>query len=207
MRLTKHIITICFLTLLACTSFSQSSHNNNPNLKKGTIARNQIIDLHDNSVLLVRLQSREKSIQAYRDAGKIDCANKKEKEQRENNKNIVNAFEQNFDFCEVYFFYADQSIFVKNDQIDLIVFLDKNLLKDFEIKPDYNNKNIYTFELGTVSDIGLLGGYIMDNEFTKLEKPFPYYAKSPFFATHKKTPFITVKRFNRKLHRYYKRVK
>ncbi|MBN2778482.1 MAG: hypothetical protein JXR36_12605 [Bacteroidales bacterium] len=201
-------ILVLFSFLLGVLSlYSQINYYQTPE-DETYIARQHIKRLHDSSILLVRLHSREKSIQAYRNSGKDKFADKKELEQNAYNLAIVKAFRENFNFCEVYFYYSDKTSDNIDDRFMRLVFLNDSLQEDQSILPNFGMYYHYVAEFRIVNSETMIQGLaIMDTQLNQLKKPFPYYAKSPFFATHKKTPFITVKRFNRKLHRYYKRVK
>ncbi|MDD4217480.1 MAG: hypothetical protein PHZ24_09120 [Bacteroidales bacterium] len=167
-------------------------------------AKNHIVRLHDSSILLVRLQTKEHSLQIYRNASRHKFADKKELGQKTLNQQIVNAFRKNFNFCEVYFFYSNESSNIIEQKFHETIFLNDSLQKTPSIKPNFEDHYYYIAEFKTItSETGIQGLIIMDSEFKQLDKPFPYYAKNPFFASKSKFAFTTVKRFNENLHNYY----
>ncbi len=189
-------IIIAFLSL-SNFSISQTPH-------KYIEAKNHIIRLHDSSILLVRLQTKESSLQAYRNAGRHKFADKKELEQKALNQHIINAFRKNFNFCEVYFFYSNESSKIIEQKYHETIFLNDSLQKTPSIKPSLEAYYYYIAEFKTISsETGIQGLIIMDSEFKQLNKPFPFFAKNPFFASKSKFAFTTVKRLNKNLHNYY----
>jgi hypothetical protein len=171
-----------------------------------TLDNYHINRLHDSSVLLVRLQTKHRVIESYRNSNNEKAAEKTFLKQNKLNQQILDAFDEYFNFCKVYFFFSDQSQNIQNREIDNIVFLDNKLQEDKSIKPELTN--FYIAEFGVVSsETGLQGLMIKDDNFKLLEKPFPYYSKNPFFASKSKFAFTTVKRFNNNLHRYYQNTK
>ncbi|MDD2636101.1 MAG: hypothetical protein PHW82_11445 [Bacteroidales bacterium] len=198
MKTTIHILTL--LIVFTCLSNIASSQIINKHIE----AKNHIVRLHDSSVLLVRLQTKERSLRAYRDAGRNKFADKEELKQKALNQQIINAFRKNFNFCDVYFFYSDKSLDIKNAEFSKLVFLNDSLHEDTSISPNLKKHYVYIAEFKTITpETGIKGLVIMDNNFNPLNKPFPYYAKNPFFASKSKFAFTTVKRLNVNLHHFY----
>jgi len=169
-------------------------------------ARKDIIDFRNNSVLLVRLQTRDKSIQAYRDRNMNEYADKLQNEQDLLNKRIIQAFEDYYNFTQVYYFLSSDSRHIINQTYDSISFVNIDLKPDPSIKP--NLTSFYVAQFGIVSsETDALGVFIMNSMLEKLQKPFPYYAKSPFFSSKNNTPWKTVKRLNKNLHFYYQQAR
>src|SRR2546423_6289970 len=56
-----------------------------------------------NGSVIVRLKTNQKSVDAYRKAGKNEIADKIEAERKKQNQKIYYAFIRNFNFCKVYF--------------------------------------------------------------------------------------------------------
>ncbi|MDD4149403.1 MAG: hypothetical protein PHE33_05185 [Bacteroidales bacterium] len=202
MKATIRIITLIIIfSSLSTISISQTTN-------EYIEAKNHIVRLHDSSVLLVRLQTKERSLQVYRNAGRNKFADKEELKQKSLNQLIINAFRKNFNFCEVCFFYSDKSSYIKKGEFSEVRFLNDSLKEDSSIKPDFENYHYYIAEFKTVASETMIQGLvIMNSEFKQLDKPFPYYAKNPFFASKSKFAFTTVKRLNRNLHHFYEHQK
>ncbi|MBL0308200.1 MAG: hypothetical protein IPP77_00420 [Bacteroidetes bacterium] len=60
--------------------------------------------------LIVRLKTNQKSVDAYRRAGKQQIAQRIEEERRSQNQRIYWAFKGYFRFCKVYFIYAYETM-------------------------------------------------------------------------------------------------
>ena len=195
------IIFIITLSSLSNLSISQTS---NEYIDSRIEAKKHIVRLHDSSILLVRLQTKEHSLRVYRNAGRNKFADKEELKQKSLNQLIINAFRKNFNFCDVHFFYADKSSFIKKGEYSEVIFLNNSLQGDSSINVDFINNYYYIASFQTVkSETMIQGLVIMNSEFKQLRKPFPYYAKNPFFASKSKFAFTTVKRLNRNLHHFY----
>jgi len=187
------ILLLAFSSIGICQSQVNIKHND---------PKKQILKLHHNAVLLVRLKTKEKSIIACRNTGQPELAEKIETKQKEINLRIVDGFNKNYNFSEVYFFFSDQSQNIQNREIDSIIFLNSQLQEDKSIRPEL--LNFYIAEFGVVSsETGLQGLMIKDDNFELLERPFPYYSKTPFFSSRSKSESKTIKRLNNKLHNYY----
>ncbi|PCJ23275.1 MAG: hypothetical protein COA97_11945 [Flavobacteriales bacterium] len=190
-------------------------------------AKEQVLQLHD-GVLLVRLSTRKKSLAAMRKANKNKLADKTENKLRIKNQKIVNAFRVNFNFCPVYFFYSDYSKYVRNSQLDNVMFLNDSLQLDSTIKVSSNK--YLTAELGITEpdtkkygsttgfesgektttyyggpEITVTGLIIKDEQFEQLRKPFPYYVREfsglPFYRAIHKMVLI----MNNNLQKFYSR--
>jgi len=174
--------------------------------KKTEASKNQIKQLKT-SVLLVRLKTSENTINALIKAGQIEKANKLKLKQEAENKKIVNAFNKNFDFCEVRYFFSSNSDKVRQKLYNGI-FLNDSLEVDNSIKLDtsitfliaefgYIEKDTmkmfshYSYEpsknggmekvanyYSTSSDIDFYALRILDSNFVQLNKPFPFYTRA-----------------------------
>lgn len=169
-------------------------------------SRQQIMQLK-NGVLLVRLRTSINKINALK---KMDCvkeAKETEEQQLAENKKIISAFKNNFDFCKVLFFYSYNSENVLNKKFNG-VFLDDNLNENDSITIDsispyfiaefttteqdtskYFSHYSYSPENGegykrqknyytSSSDFSFYALVIKDNKFIQLNKPFPYYTRA-----------------------------
>lgn len=186
------------------------------------------IDKLHQGALLVRLKTRTKNIEAYKKVGAIAIAKRIEAEQRAQNKKIQRYFKENFDFCEVYFFYTkDTERVLKGDKVGY--FLNKELYADpsIELTNDffmiaeldalleediYGNVTDMQKDKGAVIDKNLQAPIdrhentsltrvlvIKDASFEQLTHPFPFFVKASFDRFLPKK----IKRLNKKLHRFY----
>lgn len=191
------------------------------------LIKQQINQLHDGA-LLVRLKTRKNSIAALRKIGKDKLADKIEKRQAAINKDIVSAFQDNFDFCPTYFFFSDFSKDVRERLFDNVEFLNDSLLPDTTIM--FNSMSFLTAEFGTIEqdtekyfdgyyyapgENGLerqtryYGGpnmgsgalVIKSDQFIQLRKPFPYYVRTFDSLPIKRKPKNVVRIMNKKLHK------
>ncbi len=193
----------------------------------------QINLLYSGGALLVRLQTKRASIEALRERGNFNLADRIEEEQRELNQKIVDGFKTDFDFCKTYFFYSHYSIYVKNGQLDSVAFLDKNLEVDTSIS--VGNNGFLTAEFGKIKqapgkyyddyetiqgegdvtrrkkyygepNMGFRALIIKDDQFVQLRKPFPYYVRTlSSFIFIRRKPHKTIARMNKQLHKFYRR--
>lgn len=152
-------------------------------------ARQYIFDLKD-GVLLFRLKTQKNIINAYREKGLFERADKLELKQLNLNKEIVSNVQNTFNFCPTYFFFSDFSNHVINQQLDSVVFLNANLEPDTSIhitskkfltaefgrlqqqtgESDYYQETTYT----GVSTLDNEAFVMMNQKFRQLRSPFPY---------------------------------
>jgi hypothetical protein len=144
------------------------------------------------AVLLVRLKTNENSIQALQDKGQIETAERLRVSQAIENKKIIQAFKEQFHFCEVKFFFSNHSNQVRQKQYEQI-FLNDSLEVDPSITMD-KAAQFYIAEFGYIeqvykgdssstpnvvpSHIRFFSLRMMDENFVQLEKPFPYYVRT-----------------------------
>jgi len=194
------------------------------------IARQQIKELK-NGVLLVRLMTSEKKIQALTEAGYPDKAKEAAAEQAEENKEIAEAFKSFFDFCRVYFFYSSASEEVKSMKFS-------GNLMGYDLEPigvvDPPVTVFYVAEFGTIEqtdekyrenesfrptdsggkeaqtnyygspDMGLPALLIRDSGFFQLRDPFPYYVRTyGSLSAVERSADKSVGKLNQKLSDYY----
>ncbi len=209
---------------------NDSKENKSKNAQYINIAREEIKELKS-SVLLVRLHTKTKSIEALRKVGNIKLADKIEQEQSSLNLRIINAFKSDFNFCPVYFFFSDESKYILSREFDSISFINANLLPDKSIKPEI--MNFFIAEFGSPSQdttqyyshttyeangdfsaapvqhysggaiTGAEGLIIKDSNFYQVRKPFPSFVKYPFFAKKTNTEIKCVAKMNLKLTNFY----
>lgn len=162
--------------------------------------------------LLVRLKTRQSTINAFQKRGYKKLAQEVENKQMEKNKKLMNAFTENFNFCEVYFFYSEDSekvmgqewegIFL-NDKLekDASIVLEKDFVLTVEMGPLVAEPSVVDAEgisshPNTMSYEGTL--VIKDNNFEQLKRPFPFYVKAGQKFLEKK-----VAKLNRRLHNFH----
>jgi hypothetical protein len=194
-----------------------------------TRARQQIMGLHD-GVLLVRLQTRSKSLETIRERGMDKKADQIEAELKEENEEIMRAFEAEYDFSPVYFFNSEDSEALRRGDYDEVTFFDFNrdsvdldLGKTYFLTAEFGNVQadtgkvkgdyIYTKDETGVKqektytsapDPGFGALIIMSDQFIQLADPFPSYVRTfetLFFL--RRDPREVVRRMNDKLHAFY----
>lgn len=156
-----------------------------------------------NGVLLLRLQTMEPGIQALRERGMVDEADKVEENQKDFNLNLVKSLRKEYKFSRLEFFYSYHSPQVKNKELKGI-FLNDSLQLDTSIKvnPDeeiftasfrqidrdttshFAYQNFYSQDPSKAAEV-FYGGpdfkfnalVLMNDQFEQLHKPFPYYTR------------------------------
>lgn len=160
--------------------------------ERRALAVSNITELHE-GVLIVRLQSQQKKMQALQeliDGGELD--DKTEKKMREQlvrtkaktahfNRAIIKAFEQKYRFSNILFMLDTASISLKNGARAGIF-----LNQDLEIDPmlTLDDQPYFILRFGyTRSNSGqnIEAMIVMDDEFNDLESPFPFYVRTNNF--------------------------
>ena len=142
---------------------------------KNKIALEQIEELK-NGVLLVRLQEQNKKLQYLTENSRTDEVEDIEETNNYINRSLIKAFTEYFEFCDVYFFYSDNSKEIKNREYSLL--FDSNNNNKVE---NLDNQNIF-FSAYAYRDYGeshltdRKAIVIMDNNIKQLKEPFPYYS-------------------------------
>ena len=221
----KHSLFLIIL-VLPFLSFAQNTPPSNEELRQR--ANHSFVVLKEN-VLLVRLKSNIKKINALKEYGYVveskEFQNLKDVENRE----IVKSFKDEFSFCDTYFFFSENSNLVRAKDFSEPIFLDENLkidpsvvlptdsfliaefghvmsdpgpYKDFYISDPEDGFNKRTsYWAGPNLRFGAL--IIMNNQFVQIRRPFPRYARTfdslPFL---KRSIVNTVARLNKKLFKY-----
>jgi len=230
------IITTFLALLFFTTAFAQDSTatKKKESLSKQyrKITWQQIGQLHDGA-LLVRLKTKKNTIEALRKMGRDNKAEMVEAKQNAFNKEVIRVFKEYFTFCPYYFFFSDDSEAVKEKQFDSVGFLNDKLVIDSTITFDmenfltaefgvieqdtakyfdgYRNESV---EEGVVAQTQYYGGpdlrfgalIIKSDQFAQLCKPFPYYVRTFDSVPVKFRTKNAVKKMNRNLHYFYKRM-
>lgn len=155
--------------------------------KSAEIAKREISKLK-NGVLLVRLMTKSKSIDALRARGDNYTADKIQQKQNELNTRIVVAFRIEFDFCPVYFFYSDYTQQVKDKQLDNVVFVNDSLQPDSSIR--LNNENFLIAEFGTVMQES---GKHRDGYYYYKDKESDSLARSDYYSAQSEFPALVIR--------------
>ena len=172
--------------------FSQDSYDEAKvrldNLKKG--------------MLLVRLQTGNKQVNALMDKGLLEEAEAIRQEQYEENKEAILAFSQVFDFCPVYFFYSDESEAIRAKELSGVIFnSDLEMLNNVSALPEY----FLTAEFAETPNLKIDGVVIMDEKMLPLEAPFPFYQREHIMlGLISLSKGKMVERLNKRLHEQYK---
>lgn len=169
------------------------------------VAKDQIRNLHKGA-LLVRLPTSQPLIDALWQRGDTAKAEKIIDAVESNNREIVSAFNSQYSFSDVYFFYSDYSKEISNGNFSSLmngnfedvsfpkgeVFSDYFIAEFANLKPDttryYIGDQIEPDPNGGLrrvkrygdSDIGadFRALVIKDRNFVQLRDPFPYYVRS-----------------------------
>lgn len=125
-------------------------------------------------MLLVRLQTSSKQIQALEERGRLEEAKDFREQQYEENKETILAFRKVFDFCPVYFFYADDSEAIRQEQLAGNIFDSQlEVLSNTDDLPDY----FLTGEFAETPNLKIDGFVLMDEQMLPLQAPFPFYQR------------------------------
>lgn len=147
------------------------------------------IDKLKKGVLIVRLKTNKKGIDAMLSMGLEKKAQKAQRQIDADNKAIINAFKDMYSFSDVYFFYSNNTQNVRDMKFENI-FLDENLKVDKSIKlnPLYTFYMIGDFDkVRTLNDKGEYDGssslisraiVMKDRDLEQMPRPFPFYIKA-----------------------------
>jgi len=149
-------------------------------------ANESIVQLKSGA-LLVQLQSKQNSIDAYIEKGYQSIAEEIDQEQKGGNIRIIKAFKESFHFCHAYFFLSDQVDDVKNKRWEKVKFLNENYESDTSIilKESFYMIAVYSKTGESNKDkqyqsvLSFSAIIIRDSDFVEMTKPFPYYLKMP----------------------------
>ena len=182
------------------------------------LAEQQIKDLKSGSIIFLLL-TKQNSIDALNKAGNKELATQVANEQMQLNQKIMAAFKANFNFCPVYFAFADDVEQLKAGKTEGLL-LNNEMKKDPSIK--LTNKYFLFAEYGQVysETAGFVGNNVdtnyveqgqafMESCFVlkdlgryQLKSPFPYYVSCGNINSASKK----VKKLNAKISDYYTQV-
>ncbi len=193
----KKSLLLLVLVLVFSSSFSQTKEDKIEKSK-------QLLSQLKNGCLFVRLATSQTKIDALKNFGKKELAEKVEKEQYLENIEIMNAFKNHYKFGRVYFIYSDASEKVMMSNIDSICLNDK-LEVDYSISP--NCKSVFTAQIGEISSItfgsDIIGLGLMDDQFKPLPTYFPGYVSKRDLIFFKRSANKMVRMLNTKLEETY----
>ena len=193
-----------------------------------------IADMKD-GVVLVRLMTRENAIQALEKSEQPERAQAVRDQQREENLELAKAFEENFDFCPVMYFYSSCTENIKTREFqgclmnaDLsaapetdVASIDKFFIAEFgkvesSDEPYFTG---YTLEesqdgskeirtnYGGDTEIGAAALVIRDATFKQLGDPFPFHVRTREGLPWGRSTAKSIKKMNENLHDYYNKTR
>lgn len=218
-----------FFILFGLLMLAQQSVQAQAKKDRTATARSQIKDLKD-GVLLVRLQTRSKSLEMIRERGMDEKAAEIEAELKAENDEIIAAFQEEYDFSKVYFFNSEDSGELAKGEYDKVntfdydeVEVNLNLNTVFFLTAEFSNVQPDTArtrgdyrmvdtedgpELRSTSNGSTNFGFgaliIMSDQFIQLADPFPSYTRTfddIFFL--RRQPAKVVGKMNGKLVDFY----
>lgn len=172
-----------------------------------------------NGVLLVRLRTSDIAIRNLKQSGNEKMAATVQRQQDAANQLLVHAFESQFTFCPIYYFYSSETGQVKNGKT-------KGYFLNNKLQPDPNlalpDTNFFVAELTELeqfrtdpdspqesvnAEVTFKALVVRDYKFHQLAKPFPYFIKaSSNFPPRKRSEAEMVNLLNARLMTYYKQV-
>lgn len=222
------ILLVCVLMMCTLGVFAQEK----PAKQRKQIQQlmQEKIRVLKNGALLVRLHTKENSIEALKNSGNTEQARQIAEKQIAENKQIIQAFRSEFKFCPVYFFSSQYSEKVASGKMDEVVFYNENLMEDPTIK--LTQSDFLTAEFGTLdpdtasyydgeyydrsgkdieekdaqyggSNMGLAALKIMSRQLVQLRDPFPYYVRTYDSLPIERKFSKTVAKMNKQLDDYY----
>lgn len=216
------------LVFFATIGFTQNSHKE---IKKVNTRQSvEQIQKLKNGVLIIRLKTSNSTINAFRERGREEEAQKVEEKVKESGLELIKAFKKNFDFCDFYFVASTYTIPLKEKNFKEVIFFNEKMEIDSSIKPDLSNFLIAEYgsvesdtnsyyqgsyvnrggegleKRDTYSESGSFGYealIIRDDHFMQLASPFPYNIRT-WDGLIK--PNKVVKKMNKELHDFLRSV-
>jgi len=160
--------------LLAGNCYSQESNDRVGRKYRDSVARVNIQAVTE-GCLLVRLRSDQKKIQALVKRGDTATANKEERKRELKHLEIVSAFNLNYTFSKVYYFYSHHSARVRSGDFSGVLLDD--LLTPVELElSQFLIVDPYSIEFVHMNS-HQKGLSVLNKDLVQLEKPFPYYVR------------------------------
>jgi hypothetical protein len=162
-------------------------------------------------VLLVRLNTKYKTIEALEKNERLSDAEYVRQKQHQWNEKIISYFLKHYDFTPVYFFFSTETEKVKRREFENVHFLDSTL-RPLEVQPVLG-KNLWIAEVNyldqnarTGSDMGFEAIFLRDSTFKQLDHPFPFYTRTYRSVLSEKRMREAMILFNANLHEFYDRM-
>jgi hypothetical protein len=160
----------------------------------------QQINTLKNGYLVVRLKTGDLQIKALEKAGDAKAAQAYKLKVEAENKQIRNAFINNFRFCPVYFCYTSCSVQITGKK-------PTGCLLNEQLQPDSSivvpDKPFLTAEFGFSGQQQFEGLITMDEQFIQLKPPFPFLMKKYDGVAHKRTMEEMVIKLDKELNSFY----
>lgn len=220
-----------FITILLFISVSVFAQEKQPTGRKKIqqLMQEKIMVLK-NGALLVRLHTKENSIEALRNSGNATQARHVENKQTAFNREVIDAFRSDFKFCPVYFFSSKYSENVASGNMEGVIFYNNYLVEDTSIK--FVQSDFLTAEFGPLdpdtasyydgeyydrsgksleekdaqyggTNLSMEVLKFMSKQFIQLQDPFPYYVRTYDTLPIERALPKAVARMNKKLDKYY----
>jgi len=191
----KFVLFYFFLIIITSPVSSQTTESKE--------AAKQHIHALKSGVLLVRLYGNQRKIEALKKVGFNLHANNADAEHKKRNKKIIKAFDQHYNFSQVYFFYLSNSKEITKGNFENILFSDTlfkvNEIKTFDSAVYVLNSRYAYYKVKKK----LKNGYtILKQNLQRVEKPFPFYIKEKTLFSRRSTDKM-VQLLNKQLTDYY----
>ena len=218
-----------FILFISVSLFTKGQELSYSDYKK-QVSVQSIQDL-SKGALLVRLTTRQKSIEKLKEFGRIEEADQLQNKVDAKNQLIRNSFKDEYDFSPVYFIQAkyakdlrlgnlDSVEFINTEGIAIDTILENYLIAAFATtQPDTaaffrGYRQVLTEEgvkqkptYYSNKNMGLPALIIYSPEMIQLTDPFPYYVRTFESLPIKRSIPKTVRKMNNKLHYYYRQNK
>lgn len=212
MKNCQNLLNLILLLVLPCTIGAQSDTLLRSDDQKA-IAIQQAEQLQ-NGALVVRLKTKSRNIEAYREAGLDEVADRIEQEQTAENKLIIEGFRDFFDFAPVYFIFTHDTdslragqrkgIFLNEmlqitDSIEMaasfFLFAERGPVDRKVYVDERHLDKGFTYDSNPSITDALV---IRDEALNQLFPPFPYYVSVPLKDDKF---FVAVKKLNSRLNK------
>lgn len=115
-----------------------------------------------NGFLLVRLTTKSVIINNLKKYGKTELAKKVKEKQKEENIKVINAFKNNFSFCPVYYFHAEDTKDICENNLEGNIFNSKQ-------EPIFHLDSVNIFFISEFGDLDLSNDNYHFNDKNNLE--------------------------------------
>lgn len=173
---------------------------------KSAFSPEEHIQRMHNGILLIKLNTQSKRIEARKNYGDSKSAERLMSEVQKEHSQIRAAFEKEFNFMESVFFYSDdvKDVIYERDWSKLLskessIEKDKPIYIAYLEKPDwYSSTDTYFFIIYSLEDKNII----------RLERPLPFYRSTKSNKLFKRTDYIrSVSKLNESLNSYLEKIK